>query len=654
MTPQQQPEDSRNTMIFLVCAMVLFVAYYFFVEQPQERRMREAARQHAAAVAAQTAQSAPQKAAPTPLLSPEQVRRQGGRVQIDTDALKGTINLNGALLDDLQLKRYPQTTDRGSPPVELFRPVGADHAYYAAVIWSGAPGAPDVTTPWRQVGGGVLSKGHPVDLEFDAASGLSYRRHIEVDDNYMFTVTDTVKNTTPQPLKAQLWAVVVRQGLPADVGKANAFEGALGVFPTAAGDKLDLTGKQQGYRDLQKKLEDQRKEFTKRGEDPSRANLNFVDAAPATGGWYGLTDKYWLGAVIPAQQNITADKGAKAQVGTPVTGELRVDSGEAVDRYSGGFHETGAHAIPAGGQVSSTVKIFAGAKKDQLLQQYGRDFHIPNFRNAIDWGGYGQWILTQGLFWLFRQILNGVHAVFTDSFTGAVGLSILLLTVVVRGAMFPLALQSYASMSKMKKVQPLVEEMRKKFKDDPAKQQQEMMALYQREKINPIAGCLPMLATIPVFFALYKMLFVTIEMRQAPFLWIRDLADKDPTTVFNLFGLLPYDPAHLPVIGFLFASYLHFGVWPILYGFTTFLQMQMSPASPDPTQQTMMKIMPFMFMIFLAGVPVGLLIYYVWSNIITIGQQWFMMNRHGVENPIDGFIARVTGKAVKVQGKASG
>jgi YidC/Oxa1 family membrane protein insertase len=227
----------------------------------------------------------------------------------------------------------------------------------------------------------------------------------------------------------------------------------------------------------------------------------------------------------------------------------------------------------------------------------------------------------------------------------SMGLSILLLTVVVRGAMFPLAFKSYASMSKMRKVQPLVEDIRTKYADDPMKLQQETMAIYQKEKINPVAGCLPMLATVPIFFGLYKMLYVTIEMRHQPFLWIKDLAAKDPTTIFNLFGAIPWDPSHLPVIGFAFATWLHIGIWPILYGFTTFLQMQMSPTSTDPTQQTMMKLMPFLFMAFLSAVPVGLLIYYVWSNIITIGQQWFMMNRHGVENPIDAFFHRMRDRA---------
>jgi YidC/Oxa1 family membrane protein insertase len=628
MTPQQQPEDSRNTMIFLVGALALMVIYWFFVAQPQEKRAREQA-QHQATAASQ--HTATPEAPIAPLLSRDQALRAGQHVQIQTPSLKGSIDLTGAVIDDLVLTRYPQTTAKDSPPVELFRPVGADHAYYAAVLWGGT----DISTPWRLVGGGVLSPGHPVDLAFDAVNGLSFRRHIEVDDNYMFKVTDTVTNTTNQALAAQARAAVIRQGLPADVGKANAFEGALGVFPRDG--KNDT--KQQSFRDLQKKVDD----FRKNAGDADKT-FSFVDPSPdkqpsaATGGWYGLTDKYWLGAVIPGDQKAS------------VTSSLRVDADRHAVNFAAGFDEKPV-TIPAGGHITSTVNIFAGAKKDQLLQQYARDYHIPNFRLAIDWGWSWQWFLTQGLFWLFQKVLWVVHAVFGQGWPQAVGVAILLLTVVVRGAMFPLALQGYASMSKMKKVQPLVDEVRKKYKDDPTKQQQEMMALYQREKINPIAGCLPMLATIPVFFALYKMLYVTIEMRQQPLLWIRDLSDKDPTTLFNLFGLLPYDPASLPIVGFLFASYLHFGIWPILYGLTTFLQMQMSPTSTDPTQQTMMKLMPFMFMIFLASVPVGLLIYYVWSNIITIGQQWFMMNRHGVENPIDGFIARLRNKAVDVEGK---
>jgi YidC/Oxa1 family membrane protein insertase len=613
MTPQQQqPEDSRNTIIFLVCAFALMLSYWFFVERPQEQHARALQAQQRAAVQQQQQQAL--AAAGPATLSRDQALTASPRVQIRTPDLSGSINLKGAAIDDLFLTQYPQTTDKGSPPVELFRPIGTDHAYYTEVAWGGAEGMPGPDTPWQLVSGSVLSPGHPIELAYNSANGLTFRRHIEVDDKYMFKVTDTVTNPTSHPVKAQLGAAVVRQGLPSDLGKGNAFEGGIGVFPTEG----TAPDKKQGYKDWKKKG-------------------STVEAA--TGGWYGLTDKYWLGAVIPHNQ------------ASPVKGAFRYDAGTASDTYSAGYDDA-PQTIAPGASIQKTVDIFAGAKQADLLNRYSKDDHIPNFKLAIDWGQWF-WFITQPLFWLLQHIRTGVTAVF-GNFAGSLGVSILLLTVVVRGAMFPLALQSYASMSKMKKVQPLVEEVRKKHADDPTKQQQEMMALYQREKINPVAGCLPMLATIPVFFALYKMLFVTIEMRQQPFLWLKDLAAKDPTTIFNLFGLLPYDPSHLPMIGAIFATTLHIGILPILYGLTTFLQMQMSPTSTDPTQQAMMKFMPFLFMAFLASVPVGLLVYYVWSNLITIGQQWFMMHKHGVENPIDSFFVRLRDRSVKSSRKAAG
>jgi YidC/Oxa1 family membrane protein insertase len=480
------------------------------------------------------------------------------------------------------------------------------------------------------VSGTELSPGHPVDLAFDSVSGLSYRRRISVDNHYMFTVADTVTNTSNHPISAQLTAVVYRQGLPVTLGRANAFEGAIGVFP-ADGKSPD---KKLGFKD-------------KAWRDGAQldADLHVYKKVAlqqtAQGGWFGLTDKYWMGAVVPTDQK------------APVTGVYEFTSPDVADKTQApnetfrAEFATPAQTIAPGASIQKSVDVFAGPKKNDLLEKTYS--WVPNFRLAIDWGWV--WFVSQPIFWLLQNIRAVVVSVF-GNFPQALGVSILLLTVIVRGAMFPLALQSYSSMSKMKKVQPLIEEVRKKYKDDPAKLQQEQMALYQREKINPIAGCLPMLATIPVFFALANVLFVSIELRQAPFFgWVHDLAAPDPTTVWNLFGAIPWDPSSLPYVGTFFAGFLHIGVWPLLYGLTTFLQMQMSPTSTDPTQQAMMKFMPFMFMAFLATYPAGLLIYYVWSNCITIGQQWFMMNRHGVENPIDGVIKRIRDRLVDVRGK---
>lgn len=625
MTPTQ-PDNSRNTMIFLVCVLGLFTAYQYLVIQPQAKRAQALAAK--AAAQAKTAAPTASDANPAPvLLSRDQALRADPRVKIETPAtpdhiggLTGSINLTGGLIDDLSLQAYHQTTNPKSEPVELFRPVRADHAYFAQTGWRGDEGAsanmPGPTTPWHVVSGGTLSPGHPVVLAFDAVDGLSFRRTFAVDDHFMFTVTDTVTNTGPRPAGLWPFAAVERHGLPA-FSTTPGFEGAIGVFPKdgAAPDKL------LGYRDWQKKTVEKKKQDDKRkAEDAAfRPVPRWTQAESATGGWYGLTDKYWMGAVIPDDQKLPVD--------VSFIGDYRADP----EIYRAAFSEP-KRVLKPGESTTNVVHVFAGAKSNQVLDAYATSLKIPNFRLAIDWGRL--FFLTQPLFALLKWFYG---------FVGNYGVAILMLTVVVRGAMFPLALQSYSSMSKMKKVQPQLEELKKKFAGDQAKQQQEMMALYQREKINPVAGCLPMLLTIPVFFALNNMLSVTIELRHAPFFgWIHDLSAPDPTTFLNLFGAIPWDPAHTPLIGGLLNDYLHIGVWPLLYGVTTFLQMQMQPSpSTDPTQKMIMQFFPLVFMVFIGKLAVGLVIYYVWSNTITILQQWFMMRRNGVENPIDATIQRV-------------
>jgi YidC/Oxa1 family membrane protein insertase len=431
-----------------------------------------------------------------------------------------------------------------------------------------------------------------VVLAFDTVEGLSFRRTIAVDDKYMFTVTDTVTNNSGAPQTLVPYSSVQRQGLPADVFKnvLNVHEGAVGV--------LDGKLKLSKYKD-----------WKKRGEPI---------AGPSTGGWMGITDKYWLTALVPDQRE-------------QLKASFRVIPEAGVDVYEASYVGK-ARVLPAGGSVTETARLFAGAKRAEVLRGYEKSLGIAKFDEAIDWGQL-LWFLTKPLF----SVLE-----FFFKLVGNFGVALLLFTVAVKLVLFPLANQSFASMSKMKKVQPKVEELKKKYADDQAKQQQEMMALYQREKINPLAGCVPILIQIPVFFALLKVLYVTIEMRHAPFFgWIRDLSARDPTTIFNLFGLIPWDPAHAPLIGGLLDGPLHLSAWAMMYGAMMALQQQMSPASPDPTQQMIMRFFPLVFMFILANYPVGLLIYWTWSTLLTILQQWVIMRRFGVENPIDGFLMRL-------------
>ena len=337
----------------------------------------------------------------------------------------------------------------------------------------------------------------------------------------------------------------------------------------------------------------------------------------ATGGWLGVTDKYWLAAVVPEQKEA-------------VNAAYRATSVAGLDIYEANF-VANPRVVQPGGTYTHVSRLFAGAKTLPVLRDYESSLGIPRLQDAVDWGRL--YFLTKPIFWLLEVFFG-----FLNNF----GLAILALTVVVRLLLFYPANLSYESLTKMKKVQPQVEELRARLKDDPQRQQQELMRLYQSEKINPLMGCLPMLATIPVFLALFKVLSVSIEMRHAPFYgWIRDLSARDPTTIFNLFGLIPWDPATLPYIGGLLNGPLHIGIWPLAYGFTQWLSMKLSPPAPDPMQQRLMELMPVIFTFVMAPFAVGLMIYYTWSNVLTILQQYVIMRKYQVENPIDDFIAKL-------------
>jgi YidC/Oxa1 family membrane protein insertase len=592
-----QPDSSRNTIIFLVCALALFIVYQMFVLEPaQKRRAAELAAQRPAAVAAGT--EVPRPGAPAVQVPPAVTRAAAlaasPRVPIATPNLLGSLSLKGARIDDLFLTQYRTKIDKTSPPVELFRPEGAPYAWFADFGWTGAnvPGLPTASTVWTLAEGSTLSPGHPVVLTYTNGAGLTFTRRIAVDDKFMFTVTDTVANLGTMPITLAPYGSVQRQGVPTHVGSSQiVHEGATGW--------LDGRVRRFKYKDLSKKGPQQ---FT------------------STGAWTGITDMYWLAALIPnpAEQVHAVFRDTK-------TG--------GVDVYEANF--TGAaRAIGPGQQITSTQHLFAGAKTVPQLQAYQKSLGVAHLDEAVDWGMF--WFLTRPIFLFLQYIYQHV---------GNFGVAILLLTVAVRVIFFPLANKSYESMTKMKKVQPLVEEMRKKFKDDPAKQQQEMMALYQREKVNPLAGCLPLLLQIPVFFALYKVLSVTIEMRHAPFIgWINDLSARDSTTVWNLFGLIPWHPASAPLVGGFLDTTLHIGVLPLLYGVTMWLTTSMNPPAPDPTQQKIFQLMPIIFTFIMAPFAAGLLIYWTWSNVLTSIQQYVIMRRFKVDNPIDQLIARITGK----------
>jgi YidC/Oxa1 family membrane protein insertase len=588
-----QQDNSRNTILFVILAVAMLFAYQFFVMRPAQERQAAAQRDAAEALATgRPIPGAPLSPATSIFVDRAQALAASPRVTIDTPALRGSVNLRGARIDDLFLKDYRQAVSRDAPPVELFRPEGAQEAYFAEVGWTGAAGLPGPDATWTQTGGSRLAPGQPVTLTWAGPQGVSVNRTIAVDDRYMFTVTDTVVNRGPAPIQIAPYASVQRQGIDPTLGNnAILHEGAVGML----GDRLKLI-KFKPWRE-------------KGGE-----------TLASTGGWLGVTDKYWLAAVIPHQQE-------------KVQGQFRVTKVQGVDVYEANFVGT-ARALAPGMQTTDTVRVFAGAKKVSVLRDYEKNAGVTQLDQAVDWGNF--WFLTRPLF----DVLS-----FYQGMIGSFALALLLLTVTVRLFMFPLANKSYESMTKMRKLQPQMEEIKKRFDKDPQKQQQEMMALYQREKVNPLAGCFPMLLQIPVFFALYKVLFVTLEMRHAPFYgWIHDLSAPDPTTWLNLFGLIPWDPAMTPVIGGILGGFLHIGVWPLLYGFTMWLTTTMTPApSTDPTQKMIMQLMPIILTFTLGRMAVGLIIYWTWSNVLTIVQQYVIARKFGVENPIDNALAKLRG-----------
>ncbi|HEX4183862.1 MAG TPA: membrane protein insertase YidC [Caulobacteraceae bacterium] len=582
-------ENSRNTIVFFLCTIVILMLYSHFVLDPANKKHQAELR--AAAAAQATQHVAAPGATPAAFAPVAQAAAASPRIKLDTPSLTGSINLRGARIDDLSLKHYRETIDPKSPMHELFRPEGAEHAWFAEFNWAGSnvPGLPNGDTLWTAQPGATLTPQTPLVLTYANGAGLTFTRTISVDDDYMFTVADKVTNASGQPVAIQPYASVQQRGQPSDLANSNiVLEGAIGML----GGHLE----QDAYKAWKK---------------------SEVIDRDSTGGWLGITEKYWLSALIPDQQ-------------TPIKGDFRVQPVSNVDAYQAGFVGP-AQTVAPGATLTQTTRLFAGAKVVPLLRRYEATLGVPRFDQAVDWGHL--YFFTQPLFAVL-EFLNG--------YIGNIGLSILALTVLVKALFFPLANKSYESISKMKKVQPQTEALKKQYEKDPAKLQQETMALYQREKINPLMGCLPMLVQIPVFYSLYKVLTVTIEMRHAPFYgWIHDLSSRDPTSIWTLFGLIPWNPAAAPLIGTYLNGPLHIGLWPLLYGFTMWLSQAMNPPAPDPAQQRIFALMPILFTFTLSQFTVGLLIYWCWSNVLSILQQYVIMHRYKVDNPIDSFLTRL-------------
>jgi YidC/Oxa1 family membrane protein insertase len=615
--------DNRNQIIFIFVVMVLAFAYEQFVLGPMQKRHEAEAQRAAAAAAAAQKEGlalAPDGQPIVPHLTRPAALAATPRTRIVTPALTGSINLKGALIDDLYLcgtdlrspPCYRETVAANSPPAELLRPAGAENAYYALNGWIGAglTGLPDGTTGWTAASAGPLSPGHPLELTYASPQGLRFHREIAVDDQYMFTITDQVTNTGTQPALLAPYSSVQRLGVLPTAGR-GATEGAIGMFNGVLAEAK--------YPDWKKKADPDT------GATPIKSAGDQTKVT-TTGGWMGITDKYWMTVFIPNQSE-------------PVTAQFRVRPVGGVDDYESAYIGQYRTVAP-GAQTTEVTRVFAGPKVLSTLNQYGKALNLPNFNKAIDWGVFE--IIIKPMF----RLLD-IYAGYLKNF----GLAILALTLTIRICLFPIFNASYAMSTKMKKVQPQMKAIQEKYKNDPQTLQKETMALYAREKINPVTGCIPMLLPLPIFYALINMFRVTIEMRHASFGWIKDLSAPDPTSVWNLFGLLPWDPINnplsaalmsLPFLGGVFGAVLHLGAWPIIYAVTMWLSQITGPpmTGVDPTQQKIMRWMPWIFMFLFAQYAVGLVIYWAFSSVFTFCQQYVLMRRFKVDNPIDDFLAR--------------
>ena len=597
--------DNKNTILAIALSALVLLGWQYFFAGPQDKARQEQLQAQQQKQPSAPATS-PNNQSVQPQSAPPQVPGQAGapagatpaeraavlasspRVTIATDSVQGSIALKGGRIDDLSLVKFRETVDPKSPPIVLLSPSGTADPFYAEFGWTSAAGSgakvPTADTLWKQVGSGALGVGHPVTLTYDNGEGLEFRRTIAVDDKYLFTIKDEVANKGASAVSLYPYALISRHGTPPTAGYYVLHEGLIGV--------LGESGLQE-Y--TYKKIEDKK-------------SVSF----DVTNGWLGITDKYWAATLLP---ETTAR--LKARFSTDMLGTTRTYQTDYL---------LDAQTIAPGGTGSANARLFAGAKEVTTvginfpfvgIGGYNKELSLNHFDLLIDWGWF--YFITKPMFlamdFFFRPF-------------GNFGLAILMVTVLVKIVFFPLANKSYASMAKMKAVQPQMAALRERYANDKAKQQQELMELYKREKINPLAGCLPIAIQIPVFFSLYKVLFVTIEMRHAPFFgWIHDLSAQDPTNVFNLFGLIPIDPTLVPMVG----HFLHLGAWPLIMGVTMWVQMKLNPAPPDPTQAMIFNWMPLIFTFMLANFPAGLVIYWAWNNSLSVLQQSVIMRKHGAK-----------------------
>ncbi len=559
-----QVSDSRNLILAVVLSALVLLGWTLISDRylPAANPTPQTYQSGREVVKAEP-NADPAADSPAAIRDRKAVLAETTRVTIDTPRLAGSINLKGARIDDLLLKNYHETIKKGSPNIRLFSPSGAPDAYFAQFGWSGA-GVPPADAVWT-ASATTLSPAEPVTLSWTSPTGAVFEIVLAIDNDFLFTVTQRVVNRSGAALAVRPYGLVARVGESKDPSTWTTHVGPMGVFN-------DRTNYDVGFKDL------------KEGATPSFASR---------GGWAGFTDKYWLTALVAATD-------------APVEAHFRHAAG---DRFQTDLSNASVTVAP-GRAGQSVTRLFAGAKEVPLLDRYKSAQGIQQFDKAIDWGWF--YFITKPIFYLLD---------FLFKLFGNFGVAIMGLTLIVKLIMFPIANKQYASMTKMRVLQPKMKALQERHKDDKARQQQEVMALYAKEKVNPLGGCLPIVLQIPVFYSLYKVLMLTIEMRHQPFVaWIKDLSAPDPLTPINLFGLLPFTPPHL----------ISLGVLAIILGITMWIQQKLNPMPVDPAQAQVMAIMPWVFMFVMASFAAGLQLYWITNNLISIGQQKLFMHRYPV------------------------
>ena len=561
--------ENKNVLLAVILSTAILIGWSFYFENPEEVQRKRAEIQGKTETQTNIQKpEAPQpsKANPAKSISRNEALKESDRVLIENKNLSGSISLRGALIDDIILKNYRETLDPNSKPIVLLSPKKYEQGYFVESGWATTKSdikVPDNNSLWQIKEGKKLTPNSPITLEWNSREGLIFSKKIEIDDKYLFKITETVRNDKNRAVDLFHYGQITKNAKPTTENFYILHEGLIGV--------VDKNLKEETYSAVEKEKK------TYNGKS----------------GWFGITDKYWMSAIIP-------------ESGKSFKGEYSY-----TNNYKANFIISEPNTINPQKSTTGNIKIFIGAKEVYPIDNYAEKEKIDRFDLAIDWGWF--YFITKPLFFVIDYIFKIV---------GNFGVAIIILTALVRIVFFPLSNYSFKSMAKMKVLQPEMLRIKELYKDDVRRTQQEMMALYKREKVNPLSGCLPILVQIPIFFAVYKMLFVTLEMRHAPFFgWIKDLSAADPTTIFNLFGLIPWEPP----------TFLMIGIWPILMGITMYLQQKLNPAPPDPIQAKIFAWFPFIITIMLASFPSGLVIYWTASNILTMAQQYYIMRKTTVK-----------------------